>query len=90
MCKAMQAKAKYMKDMRLSNRRGERHNKYTSAKKHSNNIKDLKALVSYTVAREPKIKKKSKDKDNDDSNLDDESEHFNFEKLEIGADSDQE
>ena len=64
------------------------HSKFMSTKNWSPGVEELITIVASSVNKSLTFKKKSKDKYWDNLDSDDESEHFNFEKLEIIVDPD--
>ena len=86
----MQAHGKSMKVTWSYSCGGGGHVQFTSVQKRPYDGEDLNTLIASAMAKEIKLRKKSKTKVKDDSNLDDESESSNFEKIDIGMESDSE
>ena len=84
----MQAQAKSMKATWLSTCGGGGCRNFAGAKKRPSEDKDLNMLVALPMTKAMKKTKKPKAKDKKrSSDSDEETEQYNFEKLDIGSDS---
>ena len=83
----MQAQAKYMKAELFYYPRGVGREKFSGDKNSLADDEDLNTLVALAIVMATITTKFSKVKNKDTSNSNNEAEHFNFENLDISADS---
>ena len=83
----MQDQAKYMNSTWSPACEGKGHDKFMSSEKRSNDAKYPKHSCHLRRGKDSKFKNTCRVKDKDNSNLNKKLEHFKFEKMDIGVES---